>query len=222
MRFKAIIFDMDGVLFDTEQFYYNRRKTFLASKGISIDHIPPSFFVGGNMKQVWQTILGVDYANWDIQRLQEAYEHYKEMNPLPYKDLIFPDVHHVLEQLSQFGLQIGLASSSTKSDILRALEETNLTSYFDLVLSGEEFPETKPHPAIYNKAAHQLGLDKETILVIEDSEKGIKAAFSAGIEVWAIRDTIFDLDQSKARYLVNNLTEALTTLFLEGVRQDFR
>ena len=64
---EAIIFDMDGVLFDTEKYYYDRRASFLAQKGISIDHLPPSFFIGGNTKQVWENILRDDYDNWDVQ-----------------------------------------------------------------------------------------------------------------------------------------------------------
>ena len=51
---KAIIFDMDGVLFNTESFYFKRREAFLASKGISIKHLPPKFFVGGRIDQFWE------------------------------------------------------------------------------------------------------------------------------------------------------------------------
>ncbi|MGT2930588.1 HAD family hydrolase [Streptococcus dentasini] len=213
---QAIIFDMDGVLFDTEEFYYTRRETFLANRGISIRHLPLSFFIGGNMKQVWEKILGNDYANWDIAQLQEDYTNYKTANPLPYKEVLFADVQMTLEALKEKGLKIGLASSSTKSDILKALGDTNLTAYFDVILSGEEFPESKPHPAIYHEAATQLGFAKSDLLVIEDSEKGIAAAVAAGIEVWAIKDERYGLDQSQANRLINNLTEVLDCLTTEN------
>lgn len=209
---QAIIFDMDGVLFDTEQFYYSRRERFLADRGISISHLPPSFFIGGNMKQVWQAILGDDYDKWDVDQLQKDYTAYKDSHPLPYKDLIFADAKPVLEALVDRGIALGLASSSTKSDILKALEDNHLTPYFQVILSGEEFPESKPHPAIYQEASRQLGVPKEATLILEDSEKGIAAGVSAGIEVWAIRDERFGMDQSQADRLVSDLSQMLSLL----------
>lgn len=212
MATKAVIFDMDGVLFDTEGFYYRRREIFFNDKGISIKHIPPAFFIGVNMKQVWQKILEDDYANWDVEQLQKDYTSYKNKHPLPYQNLIFPDVKVILEKLKQHQFKIALASSSTKSDILLALNKTGIYDYFDLVLSGEEFPESKPHPAIYNEAAYQLGFPKSELLIIEDSEKGIAAGVSAGIEVWAIKDRTFGLNQRAASRLFSNLTEVVDFL----------
>ena len=206
---KAIIFDMDGVLFDTEKYYYDRRANYLAQEGISIDHLPPSFFIGGNMKQVWQHILREDYDKWDVGALQEGYNQHKANNPLPYSDLIFPDVEKILSQVKARGLKVGLASSSVKADILRALEENELNSYFDVVLSGEEFEESKPDPAIYLEAMHVLGVRPDETLIIEDSEKGIAAAVSAGVEVWAIKDNRFGMDQSQANRLVTDLSQVL-------------
>ena len=72
-KYKVIIFDMDGVLVDTEAYYYNRRKTFLTRKGISIDHLSPLVFIGGNMKQVWHMILADDYEKWDVPALEAEY-----------------------------------------------------------------------------------------------------------------------------------------------------
>lgn len=176
---EAIIFDMDGVLFDTEKYYYDRRASFLGQKGISIDHLPPSFFIGGNTKQVWENILRDDYDKWDVSTLQEEYNTYKQNNPLPYKELIFPDVLKVLNEVKSQGLKIGLASSSVKADIFRALEENRLQGFFDIVLSGEEFKESKPNPEIYLTALKQLNVQASRALIIEDSEKGIAAGVAA-------------------------------------------
>ncbi|MFS9437542.1 HAD family hydrolase [Streptococcus sobrinus] len=209
---QAVIFDMDGVLFDTEEFYYSRRQAFLATRGISISHLPPSFFIGGNMKQIWQKILGQDYQKWDLAQLQADYRAYKLAHPLPYSEVIFSDVRPTLDRLSQAGYKIGLASSSTKDDILKALSDTNLTDYFDVILSGEEFPESKPNPAIYNAAADYLGFAKKDLLVIEDSEKGIAAGVAAGIEVWAIEDKRYGLNQEAADRLITSLSQGLEFL----------
>ncbi len=211
-NFNAIIFDMDGVLFDTETFYYHRREKFLAEKGISIKHLPPSFFIGGNMKQIWRDILRDDYENWDIHQLQEEYTTYKREHPLPYKDLIFPDTFEVIKNFYDNGYQLGLASSSTKHDILKALDDTKMRDYFSVVLSGEEFAKGKPHPAIYQEAARQLGVAHDAILVVEDSEKGIQAGVSADLQVWAIEDKLFGMNQSKAHRLVENLTQIFDEL----------
>ena len=211
-NFNAIIFDMDGVLFDTETFYYHRREKFLAERGISIKHLPLSFFIGGNMKQIWRDILRDDYENWDIHQLQEEYTTYKRNHPLPYKDLIFADTFEVIKKLYDNGYRLGLASSSTKHDILKALDDTKMREYFSVILSGEEFPKGKPHPAIYQEAARQLRTNQDNILVIEDSEKGIQAGISADLHVWAIEDKLFGMNQSKANRLVDNLTQIFEAL----------
>ena len=141
--------------------------------------------------------------------LQEEYNAYKQDNPLPYKELIFPDVLKVLNEVKSRGLKIGLASSSVKADILRALKENHLDGFFDVVLSGEEFKESKPNPEIYLTALNQLGVKPNQALIIEDSEKGIAAGVAADVEVWAIRDNQFGMDQSAAKGLLDSLTDVL-------------
>ncbi|WP_307975807.1 HAD family phosphatase [uncultured Streptococcus sp.] len=211
-KFKAIIFDMDGVLFDTETFYYDRRKKFLADRGIGIEHLPYSFFIGGNMKQVWQAVLRDDYNKWDIEQLQKDYNTYKTEHPLPYKELMFEDTADVVKQLKVQGYKIAVASSSNLADIHRALTETDLINFFDIILSGEQFEESKPYPAIYQQALKLLEVANDEALIIEDSEKGIQAGVSADVEVWAIEDHKFGMNQKKASRMLSSLRQVLTDI----------
>ncbi|HEM3725015.1 TPA: HAD family phosphatase [Streptococcus suis] len=206
---KAIIFDMDGVLFDTETFYFQRRIDFLATKGLSVDHLEPSIFVGGRASQMWKRILADEYEHWDVPALEEEYRIYKEKRPTPYAERIFPDVRESLERLTTKGIPLALASNTDKADIERALSEAGIRKYFEYVFSGMDCQAPKPHPAVYEQAVQALGVDKEDILVFEDSSKGIAAAKAADLTVWAIRDQHYGMDQSQADQLVDSLGQAM-------------
>lgn len=209
---KAIIFDMDGVLFDTETFYFQRRINFLATKGLSVEHLEPSIFVGGRASQMWKRILGDDYENWDVPALEAEYRHYKAERPTPYTERLFPDVRDSLEWLKNKGLPLVLASNTDGAEIERALSEAGIATYFDQTFSGMDCQAPKPHPAVYEQAAQALGVDKKDILVFEDSSKGIAAAKAANLTVWAIRDRHYGIDQSQADRLVDSLGQAMNDL----------
>ena len=83
---EAIIFDMDGVLFDTEKYYYDRRASFLAQKGISIDHLPPSFFIGGNTKQVWEIFSEMTMITGMCQFYKKSIMLINKTTPYPIKN----------------------------------------------------------------------------------------------------------------------------------------
>lgn len=205
MAIQAIIFDMDGVLFDTEYFYFKRRKVFLDQKGISIDHLAPKDFIGGSAKQTWRLILGDNDDQWDIPKLDKEYYDYKHDHPAPYEDLLFPDVNEVIHQLKMKGYKLALASSSAMRDIEKALKIAKIQKLFDVVLSGEDFPESKPNPAIYQEAIRQLQVRPSCTLVIEDSQKGIEAGKRANLTVLARKDERFGVDQSQANAIIDNL-----------------
>lgn len=114
--------------------------------------------------------------------------------------------------MKKAGYKLALASSSTNHDIDLMLEENNLRKHFSIILSGEDFKETKPNPEIYITAINQLGVDSQDVLIIEDSEKGIEAGVNAGADVWAIEDTRFGMNQSKADMQVSGLSEVVSRL----------
>lgn len=205
-KFKAVIFDMDGVLVDTEQFYAQRREEFFSSHKISISHMNHSDFIGGNMREIWPQILGVDFDQEEAAILHAAYLDSKNKNPLPYKDLLFPDVKDVLDALQNDHFKIGLASSSSMQDINEMIITHGLRSYFQSILSGNDLKATKPDPEIYQLSMKALDVKPEETLIIEDSEKGITAGKAAGATVWAIKDTRFGMNQSAADAWFPNLT----------------
>ncbi|HFU4026027.1 TPA: HAD family hydrolase [Streptococcus suis] len=209
MQIKGIIFDMDGVLFDTEHFYYQRRADFLATKDLSVAHLSPSDFIGGRFSQMWQLILGEAYDRWDIAELERDYKRYKESHIVPYGQLVFPEAKEILATLTSLGIHLALASNTDKVEVKRALSEAGLQEYFDYIFSATDCRAGKPDPEIYEKASQALGVAKADLLVVEDSPKGIQAGKAAGLTVWAIGDKQLDLDQSQADNKITNLYQLI-------------
>ena len=205
MGYKAVIFDMDGVLFETEDFYYKRRADFLETKGISVAHLDPRGFVGARASQIWSLILGEDMQNWDLPQLEAEYAQYKKLHPTPYGTCVFPEAKEVLSTLKNQGFLLALASNTDLAEIKRALTDADILSYFDAVFSAMDCGACKPHPAVYEQAWAALAVDKAETLVIEDSQMGIAAGRAAGLEVWAIEDKKWGVDQSQAQGFLSHL-----------------
>ncbi|EOI00275.1 HAD hydrolase, family IA [Enterococcus haemoperoxidus ATCC BAA-382] len=206
-EYEGIIFDMDGVLVDSEGFYYQRRKAFLKEYDLSIEQIPIPSFIGADMRSLWETIFEVNDTIYDEAFLSEKYHQYKKEHPIDYANLIDPDAKRVLQFFKRKGYKIGLASSSTLEVIQEVLKVGQLTSYFDVVVSGTKFEKSKPNPEIYKYTAQEMGIEPHNCLAIEDSEKGIRAAHDAGTVVWALKDTRFGMDQQLADLQLDTLSD---------------
>ena len=204
---KGIIFDMDGVLIDSEFFYFNRRMAFLKEKRITPFTDNFHDYVGQTNQEIWNQMVKGDTA-LKVQ-LKEEYNRYSQVNPLSYREVLNEGVIETIGELKERGCKVSIASSSAKEMIENMIDECGLTSYIDYYISGEECQRSKPEPDIYNKAVKELNLKRKECLAVEDSPLGIQSATSSGLFTLAIKQKEIHLDQSKADAIITNIRQVL-------------
>ena len=204
---KAVIFDMDGVLIDSEKFYFNRRMKYFDEIGIEPASRKLIDFVGLSDSMIWEKLVPKDEEK--RKKLKAGYIEYRRINKIKYKEVFNPSAKAVIEELSKRKIKIAIASSSEKKEIYRMIQECNLEKYIEFYISGEECERSKPCPEIYLKALGSLGVDKEEALAIEDSSLGIEAGKAAELKVIALEQEDCTIDQSKADYKIKDLKEIL-------------
>ena len=183
---KAILFDMDGVLANTEGFYNQRRAAYLADVLPSYDG--PWDFAGSNDRAIWETIVPNDEEL--RERLHAGYDSYRATHPEDYRTLGNPAAPTVFAQLKDAGLLIGIASSSEVAMICRMMGETGLTSLVDAYVSGHDVARHKPAPDVYLACMERLGVRPQECVVVEDSPTGIDSGVVAGAYVVALAEYV--------------------------------
>lgn len=211
MRWNAIIFDMDGTLFDTEeiakQAWYAIEKHF----GLPVSD---EFILSlcGRTRASAQEIFEKQFqGNWDEEetyrfrgQFMAAYK--KEHGPLPKCDL-----NTLFTALKQKGYRLAICSSSSREEILYNLSFDRLEHYFDVIVDGSMTKRGKPAPDIYLKTAQLLGEDPARCLVIEDSDNGVRAGLDAGMDSIMVIDLIRPNEELRERCfcILDNLEELL-------------
>lgn len=209
---KAIIFDMDGVLVDSEPIYQRMFRQFLEENNCIIREDVFCKIAGASSSGTWEIMAQLWYEPIDGKKLHAEFRRQYPDFKIPYQEALFPGIKELLQWLTGNNYKLALASSSSEKNIDRMLEETGLKSYFSVVVSGNMFRESKPNPEIYEYTWSLLGFAKDECLVVEDSEYGILAGRAAGLEVVAIKDRRFGYDQSSSNYMIDqtyNLKEFL-------------
>lgn len=209
---KAVIFDMDGVIVDTEPVYYKRMQDFLTHHQVDFDRRELTHLVGSTEEDVWKWVQGLWKGDLSREKYDSAYEDLYEDKPVSYQDIVDQEIYDVLDWLKKESYKIGLASSSSFVNIESVLEQCQLTHYFDSILSGEMFEQSKPHPEIYLKSAKKLDVHPNYCLAIEDSTRGIKAGKAAGMTVFAKKDDRFNFQQDLADKKIKSLKEIMEEL----------
>lgn len=186
---QGVIFDMDGVLVDTEPIWDSIWPACFEQMGLPLP--PESFYTGG------RGMSGETYANYvqgfypqvDAKELVALFMKLGEERfalGVPVK----PGARELLDYLKGQGVPCAVASSSLRSIIECNLRSTGLAGYFDVIVSGQDVTFTKPDPTIFLLAAERLGVDIRRCLVLEDSLNGVRAGHAAGAVTVMVPDLI--------------------------------
>jgi HAD superfamily hydrolase (TIGR01509 family) len=179
---QTVIFDMDGVIVDTEPVHHFAYVQHFKQLNIEVSPEMYASFTGNSTKNIYERLKGIYNLNEDVQMLVETKRNLFNDAFDQKEDLYLLDgVEDLIKELHQNGMQLILASSSANVTIQRIFNRFKLDKYFTHKVSGEDFPKSKPHPAIFLKAAELAQTSVENCIVIEDSTNGILAAKAAGI-----------------------------------------
>ena len=180
---RAVIFDMDGVIIDSEPIHFERENMLFRELGLSISDEEHHSFVGITGRDMWERIkrkYNLEQSVEELVRFDRSRLDHNFFYPDKIKSI--PGIKDLIEELSNNKIKLVLASSAPLNRIGLILERLRLRQYFSEIVSGEEVEYGKPDPDIFFHAASLAGAKPEDCLVIEDSRNGIEAAKSAGMK----------------------------------------
>lgn len=206
---QTVIFDMDGVIVDTEPVHNYAYFQHFAELNIDVSKEMFTTFMGNSTRNTFQKLKDIFPIEHEVEDLiqrkrtlfNDAFDSKEDL-------YLIEGVEKLIQDLHKNGMQLILASSASKVTIERVFNRFNLNQYFTHIVSGEDFPNSKPDPAIFEYAASLSIAPKENCIIIEDSTNGVKAAKGAGIFCIGYNSINSKLqDLSLADVIVNHFDE---------------
>ena len=206
---KAILFDMDGVIVDTEPLHHKAYFGMFDTLNIEVSEAHYQTFTGQSTINVCRSLCHhFNLSNNPEDLVQVKRNIFKDLFKNDPNLQLLDGVLNLIKEYHENGLTLVLASSASMGTINSVFTRFDLDKYFIAKLSGADLKESKPHPEIFLKAAEISGYDKKHCLVIEDSTNGIKAANAADIFCVGYKSIHSkNQDYSKANLVINNFEE---------------
>lgn len=215
MEIKAVLFDMDGLMIDTESLSTEAFINSAKAQGYNMTKEETLKVLGFTKASIYQ--FWIDYfqgTNVDGKKLVDDHYEYIENVLYTVGPEKMPYVEELLKYLRENNYKIAVASSSDTADIKNNLEKTKLEKYIDEIASGAEVENGKPAPDVFLLAAERLDVDPKDCLILEDSKAGIKAGKTSGAMVFMVPD-MFTVDkecEDTADRILTNLGEVIEIL----------
>lgn len=203
---RGVIFDMDGVIVDSEPLSLLTIAEVVADRGGLADLASFGDLVGRSLDDALAVAAARSGRDLGVEDLRQAYD--ERYLPKLRESAPNAGLKELIAALSGAGVPMALASSSTLAEIDAIVSALDLGNVLTAIASGEEVPRAKPDPDVYLLALRRLGLDATSVVAIEDSAPGVAAAIAAGLECVAVRTTLTaSHDHGAAALTVGSLTE---------------
>ena len=190
MKYRGIIFDLDGVICSTDHYHYLAWKALADRLGIYFDETINNRLRGVSRMASLDIVLerygGTLSAEEKLAAAEEKNNTYRELLKQMSPADLSPEVKDTLDKLRAKGLLLGIGSSSKNTKFI--LSQIGLGDFFDKISDGTNITRSKPDPEVFLKAAEFLGLEPKDCLVVEDAKAGVQAALAAGMDAAAIGD----------------------------------
>lgn len=213
---KAFLFDMDGVLLNSEPAYIDLHIDFMKEQCIPFDDAEIKKMVGNTERYQMEYMSNHHPNHLSVDQIRTLFYEYCDRNPVDYGKLINDHVVEIFDYLKDKGYHTAVCSSSFTPHVTNILKLAGVFEKVEFMLCGDMPMKHKPDPEVYLTAAKKLNVTPEECLVIEDSVFGIQAGKSAGMQVIAMKEKKYGTDQSLADYIVEDLIE------IEEIEQKLR